>query len=187
MTKSRTAAFQTPRSLYTEEQIAERVSELARRISDDYAGSGDLWMVGVLKGAFIFLADLARRLTIPRHVDFMSVASYGNGAESGAVRLVLDLRENIEGKHVLIVEDILDTGHTLAYLQDMLRARRPASLRTCAFLRKRKARDVEPPVDYVGFDIDDEWVVGYGLDYADMFRTLPYIGIIEPPEDRRRA
>ena len=174
--------FQTPRPLYTEQEIARRVGQLAHRISADYAGAGDLHMVGVLKGAFIFLADLSRRLTIPRHVDFMAVTSYDNDAASGAVRLVLDLRGSIEGKHVLIVEDILDSGHTLAYLQGMLGARKPASLRSCAFLRKARPRDVEPKVDYVGFEIEDEWVVGYGLDYADLFRTLPYIGVIDPPE-----
>jgi hypoxanthine phosphoribosyltransferase len=175
-----------PRVLFSEERLAARVAGLAEEISRDYADRGEILLVGVLKGAFIFLADLARRLTIPRRVDFMSVASYAaegapHAAARGAVRLLLDLREDIGGKHVLLVEDILDTGATLAYLQRMLKARGPASLRTCTLLRKVKARDPEPEADYVGFEIDDEWVVGYGLDAADRLRTLPYIGVLDRP------
>jgi hypoxanthine phosphoribosyltransferase len=171
----------TPKPLFPEDVIRRRVAELAGRISSDYAGR-EVLLVGVLKGAFIFLADLSRRLTIPRRVDFIAVASYGDGTTpSVAVRLVLDLRADIAGKDVIIVEDIVDTGGTLAYLQDMLKARRPRSLRTCAFLRKVKDREREPEVDYLGFEIEDDWVVGYGLDYADEYRTLPYIGVIEPP------
>lgn len=166
-----------PRVLFSEEAIRRRVEELARLISADYAGKGEILLVGVLKGAFIFLADLCRRMTVPRRVDFIAVSSYGDKTvSSGNVRLVLDLRGDISGRHVLVVEDIVDTGSTLAYLHDLLRLRSPASLRTCAFLRKAKGG---PTVDYVGFDIADEWVVGYGLDYADAHRALPYIGVLQ--------
>jgi len=165
------------RILFSEEAIRQRVDELARQISLDYAGKGEILLVGVLKGAFIFLADLCRRLTIPRRIDFIAVSSYGDKTvSSGNVRLVLDLRGDIGGRHVLIVEDIVDTGTTLTYLQDLLRLRSPASLRTCALLRKEKGA---PPVEYVGFDVADEWVVGYGLDYAEAYRTLPYIGVLQ--------
>ena len=166
-----------PRVLFTEQAIQKRVAELARQISVDYAGKGDVLLVGVLKGAFIFLADLCRRMTVPRRVDFIAVSSYGDRTvSSGTVRLVLDLRGDVRDRHVLIVEDIVDTGSTLAYLQELFRLRGPASLRTCAFLRKEKGG---PPVDYVGFEIADEWVVGYGLDYADDYRTLPFIGVLQ--------
>ena len=138
-------------------------------------------LVGVLKGAFIFLADLSRRLSIPRHIEFIAVTSYEHGsARSGAVRLVMDVRRSIEGKHVLVVEDIVDTGHTLHYLIDMLRSRNPASVRTCALLHKEHKTEVDVDIDYVGFSIGDEWVVGYGLDYDEKDRTLPYIGTINP-------
>jgi hypoxanthine phosphoribosyltransferase len=170
---------QIPRVLFTEETIARRVAELAERISRDYAGKGEILLIGVLKGAFIFLSDLSRRLEIPRRVDFIAVASYGDRTvSSGAVRLVLDVRSDLRGRHVLIVEDIVDTGLTLAYLHNLLGLRGPASLKTCALVRKAKARDRTPAVDYLGFEIGDEWVVGYGLDYADHFRTLPYIGVL---------
>ena len=171
-----------PKVLFSEEALGRRVDELARRISRDYAHVDELLLIGVLRGAFIFLADLSRRLTIPRTVDFIGLAAYPEGSVSGgAVRLILDLRTNIENRHVLIVEDIVDTGATLAYLQEMLEARNPASLKTCALVRKTKGRTVNPPVDYLGFETADEWLVGYGLDYADQFRTLPFIGIIHPP------
>jgi hypoxanthine phosphoribosyltransferase len=165
------------RVLFSEEAIRRRVDELARQISADYAGKGEVLLVGVLKGSFIFLADLCRRMTIPRRVDFIAVSSYGDKTvSSGNVRLVLDLRGDVLGKHVLVVEDIVDTGHTLAYLLELLRLRGPASVKTCAFLRKEKGG---PPVDYVGFEIEDEWVVGYGLDYADAYRTLPHIAVLQ--------
>ena len=137
--------------------------------------------VGILKGSFIFLADLARALTIPRRVDFLSISSYGmRGNKAGALRLILDLREPIRNRHVLVVEDIVDTGHTLGYLLEMLAARHPASLKTCALVTKPSRRELDVPVEYVGFEIPDAWVVGYGLDYKDRYRTLPYIGVIEP-------
>ena len=172
-----------PVVLISEEEIQTRVLELAGQISADYGDSDDLVLVGVLKGSFIFLADISRRLTIPRTIEFIAVSSYGNGSRSsGAVRLVMDVRGNIEGKHVLIVEDIVDTGHTLKYLIGMLKSHRPASVKTCALVRKAERAEVEVMVDYLGFDIGDEWVVGYGLDYAERHRTLPYIGIVTPDD-----
>jgi hypoxanthine phosphoribosyltransferase len=170
-----------PVVLISEEEIQTRVAELASQISRDYADTGDLVLVGVLKGAFIFLADLARRLEIPRMIEFIAVSSYGSGSKStGAVRLVMDVRGNIENKHVLIVEDIVDTGHTIKYLMGMLESHRPASVRTAALVRKAERAEVDVDVDYLGFDIGDEWVVGYGLDYAEQHRTLPYIGVVTP-------
>jgi len=166
--------------LFTEETIQKRVGELARQISSDYAGVEDLLLVGVLRGSYIFLADLSRRLTVPRTVDFIALAAYGGTTmATGAVRLIMDLRADIAGKHVLIVEDIIDTGYTLDYLLSLLRPRRPASLKTCSFLRKPARLKKDVPIDYLGFDIPDAWVVGYGLDYKDKFRALPYIGIIK--------
>jgi hypoxanthine phosphoribosyltransferase len=172
-----------PVVLISEEEIQTRVLELAEQISADYSDSDDLVLVGVLKGSFIFLADIARRLTIPRTIEFIAVSSYGNGSRStGAVRLLMDVRGNIEGKHVLIVEDIVDTGHTLKYLMGILESHRPTSVKTCALVRKAERAEVEVNVDYLGFDIGDEWVVGYGLDYAERNRTLPYIGVISPDD-----
>lgn len=170
-----------PELLIGQEAIDAKVSELAARISQDYAGVDDLMMVGVLKGAFIFLADLSRRLTLPRSVDFIALSTYGDQATtSGAVRLIMDLRRSITGKHVLVVEDIVDTGYTLSYLLKNLAAREPASLKTCVLVRKPTRAKVSITVDYLGFDIPDQWVVGYGLDWADRFRTLPYIGVVTP-------
>ena len=172
-----------PEILISESDIKTRVTELAAKISEDYADKGDLVLIGVLKGAFIFLADLSRAMTIPRTIEFIAVSSYGFSAEqSGAVRLVMDVRASIEGKHVLIVEDIADTGHTLHYLHNMLNSRNPASIRTAALLHKEHKTEVDIKIDYVGFSIGDEWVVGYGLDYAERDRTLPYIGVIEPDD-----
>jgi hypoxanthine phosphoribosyltransferase len=162
------------RVLISDEQIRVRVKELAAEIARDYAGVDRLYMVGILKGAFIFLADLTRELEVPHVVDFMALSSYGKSTESGAVRILMDLREPIEGQHVLIVEDIIDTGHTLSYLYKVLEGRRPASLHTCALVRKQREQ-ADLKIDYVGFDIPDVWVVGYGLDFADRFRTLPFV------------
>ncbi len=172
-----------PVVLISEEEIQQRVAALAERISTDYDDDDELVLVGVLKGSFIFLADLSRALTIPRTIEFIAVSSYGSGSKStGAVRLVMDVRGNIEDKHVLIVEDIVDTGHTLKYLIGMLESHRPASVKTCALVRKAERAEVEVVVDYLGFDIGDEWVVGYGLDYAEQNRTLPYIGVVKPTD-----
>lgn len=170
-----------PEVLIGEEEIAARVAELAAQIDRDYADVDELFLIGVLRGAFIFLADLARQLTIPRRVDFISVASYDDGEHAlGEVRLILDVRSSIEDEHVLIVEDIVDTGHTMRFLQSTFAARRPASCRACALVRKRAAHEVPVELDYEGFEIPDVWVVGYGLDYRDLHRTLPYIGRYEP-------
>jgi hypoxanthine phosphoribosyltransferase len=172
-----------PEVLISEAAIRRRVDELAAQISADYADKGSLVLVGVLKGSFIFLADLSRRLSIPRTIEFIAVSSYEAGSvQSGAVRLVMDVRGNIEDKHVLIVEDIVDTGHTLHYLIGMLASHRPASVRTCALLHKAERAEVDVDIDYTGFTIADEWVVGYGLDYAEQNRTLPYIGVVHPED-----
>jgi hypoxanthine phosphoribosyltransferase len=172
-----------PEVLISEDDIQARVIALAKQISSDYDDGSELVMVGVLKGSFIFLADLSRRLDIPRTIEFMAVSSYGSGSVStGAVRLVMDVRGNIEGKHVLIVEDIVDTGHTLKYLIGLMESHRPASVKTAALVRKAESAEVDVTIDYLGFDIGDEWVVGYGLDYNEQNRTLPYIGVIEPTD-----
>lgn len=156
--------------------IEKRVQELANQIDNDYAEIESLYMVGILKGAFIFLADLVRHLSIPHIVDFMALSSYGKTTPSGAVRILMDLREPIENRHVLIVEDILDSGKTLNYLYHLLKERKPASLKTCVLTLKQRATfTAEVPIDYLGFEIPDVWVVGYGLDFADKYRTLPYI------------
>lgn len=170
-----------PSTLVSEEAIRKRVDEISAQINEDFEGKGSLVLVGVLKGAFIFLADLSRRLTIPHSIEFIAVSSYGKqGADSGAVRLLMDVREDLEGRHVLVVEDILDTGHTLDYLTSLLGARRPASLSTCVLVRKAERVQVDVDIDYLGFDIPDVWVVGYGLDFAEQNRTLPYIGVVSP-------
>ena len=175
--------MQNPQTLISEGDILERVDELAAQISLDYAEKSEIVLVGVLKGAFIFLADLSRRLSIPRRIEFIAVSSYEQGStRSGAVRLVMDVRRSIEGKHVLVVEDIVDTGHTLHYLIDMLKSRNPASVRTCTLLHKAHRTEVDVNIDYKGFTIGDEWVVGYGLDYDEKDRTLPYIGVIHPED-----
>jgi len=163
--------------LISRDQIAARIEELATQIDTDYADAGELVLIGVLKGSFIFLADLARRLTIRHRVEFIAVSSYGDreSTESGAVRLLMDVRHDITGQHVLMVEDIIDTGHTLAYLLRLLGARGPASIKACTLLRKLDRLLVDVPIAYLGFDIDDVWVVGYGLDWAERYRTLPDI------------
>ena len=171
----------SPAVLISEAAIRARVDELAAQISADYDGKEPLVLVGVLKGSFIFLADLSRRLTIPRVIEFIAVSSYDDSSvRSGAVRLVMDVRGNIENKHVLMIEDIVDTGHTLHYLIGMIGSHRPASVRTCTLLHKAERSEVDVPIDYTGFSIPDKWVVGYGLDYAEQDRTLPYIGTINP-------
>ena len=181
MTTPRAAG--NPRVLIGENDIRAKVGELAGRISEDYRGVPDLRMVGILKGAFIFLADLARAVAVPCSVDFMAVSSYGDATVSnGSVRLVLDLRRSITGAHVLVVEDIVDTGATLSYLLRLLAARRPASLKTCALVHKPARRQLETRIDYLGFEIPDAWVVGYGLDLAEEYRALPYIGVIDVEE-----
>jgi len=162
--------------LFTEGTIRNRVGELALQISADYSHVDDLLMVGVLRGCFIFLADLSRRLTIPRSIDFIALAAYDKmTTATGEVRLIMDLRADVRGRHVLIVEDIVDIGYTLDYALSLLRPREPASLKTCAFLRKPARLKKKLQIDYLGFDIPDIWVVGYGLDFRDRHRALPYI------------
>lgn len=155
-------------------RIRRRVHELAHEISRDYATARPLLLIGVLRGAFIFLADLARELSVVHSVDFMAVSTYGRNTSVGEVRILMDLRESVRDRHLLIVEDIVDSGLTLAYLHRLLQTRHPASVRTCVMVRKQR-RGLDVPVDYLGFEIPDVWVVGYGLDYADRHRTLPYI------------
>lgn len=167
------------RVLISTEAIQSRVRELAQQISGDYKKVDRVYIIGILKGAFIFMADLCRELTIPHVVDFMAVSSYGKTISTGAVRLLMDLREPIEGQHAIVIEDIADSGHTLSYLYHVLQGRNPASLKTCVLLRKKR-KGFNIPIDYLGFDIPDAWVVGYGLDYADMHRTLPYIAELKP-------
>jgi hypoxanthine phosphoribosyltransferase len=162
--------------LISEQRIKQRVQELAKQISQDYSEIKNLYIVGILKGAFIFLADLSRTLSIPHMVDFMALSSYGKTTSSGEVRILMDLREPIEGRHILLVEDILDTGNTLSYLIKILMDRKPASLRSCVLTQKfRQGLPDNVKIDYLGFQIPDVWVVGYGLDFADKYRTLPYI------------
>ena len=172
-------------TLVSEADIDRRVRELAATIDREYSNAGTVVLVGVLKGSFIFLSDLARRLTVPHRVEFIAVSSYGarESEHAESVRLLMDVRHDIGGQHVILVEDIVDTGHTLAYLERMLQARRPASLKVCTLLHKPDRTEREVAIDYLGFVIPDVWVVGYGLDYAERYRTLPYIA--ELPEDLR--
>ncbi|MBI2724553.1 MAG: hypoxanthine phosphoribosyltransferase [Chloroflexi bacterium] len=173
--------------LLSASEIERRLNELASQIGRDYAGREPL-LVGVLKGVTCFMADLMRHISLPVSIDFMTISSY-EGDRSGAVRIVQDLSENIAGRHVLIVEDIVDTGMTLNHLMQQLRARGPASLRVAALLDKRARRIADVPLDYVGFEIPDEFVVGYGLDYRQRFRNLPFIATLrdEPGGDAGRA
>jgi hypoxanthine phosphoribosyltransferase len=166
--------------LIPEEAIQKRVAELGAEISRDYEGVDQLLLVCILRGAVVFLADLMRKITVPTAIDFMAVSSYGVGARtsSGVVRILMDLKTNIEGRHVLIVEDIIDTGRTLDYITRVLRERRPASLKVCCLLSKPERREVHVPIDYVGFDIPDRYVFGYGLDVDELWRQLPFVGVL---------
>jgi hypoxanthine phosphoribosyltransferase len=169
--------------LITEQQIKNKITELARRVDEDYEGlrGGDLLLVGVLKGAVMFMTDFARAISRPTQLEFMAVSSYGSStSSSGVVRILKDLDRDITGRHVLIIEDIIDSGLTLSWLLKNLAARNPASLEVCTLLRKPDAVRVDVPVRYVGFDIPNEFVVGYGLDYAERYRDLPYIGTLDP-------
>lgn len=166
--------------LLTEEEIRARVTELGERITHDYQGKY-LLLLGTLKGAVPFIADLARDIKLPLEIDYMAISSYGNTTQSsGVVRILKDLEGPIDQKHVLIVEDIVDSGLTLHYQMDVLRQRRPLSLRVCALLDKGRERIKIVKLDYTGFQIPDRFVVGYGLDYAQRYRNLPYIGILKP-------
>jgi hypoxanthine phosphoribosyltransferase len=167
--------------LYSAEQIATRVRELGAQISRDYAGR-NLVLVCVLKGSFVFASDLARSIDLPLRIDFLGVRSYGEGTESsGVVQITQDLSRPIEHEDVLLVEDIVDTGLTVAHLMNLLHTRAPASIKVCALLHKPSRARVAVAVDYLGFTIEDRFVVGYGLDYGERYRNLPYIGVVEPP------
>jgi hypoxanthine phosphoribosyltransferase len=170
--------------IITEKQIRERIRELAAEISRDYRRSQPLF-ISVLRGSVVFLADLIRALDIDCSLDFVAISSYGGEMESsGVVRQLLDLRESPVGKDLILVEDIVDTGYTMSYLRANLLTRSPRSIRTCAFLDKRVRRKVEVPVDYCGFVVPDSFVVGYGLDYQERYRNLPYVGVLNPKVSR---
>jgi hypoxanthine phosphoribosyltransferase len=165
--------------LVQRDELEHRVRELADEVSRDYADR-DLLLVGVLQGAIFFLSDLMRHLQVPCEVDFMAVSSYGSSTDSsGVVRILKDLDAAIEGRHVLIVEDIVDSGLTLSYLYRMLRARNPASLEVCALLTKPERREVELPIRYVGFEIPNRFAIGYGLDHGERFRNLPFVAVLD--------
>lgn len=167
------------RILHSEEEVDNRIREIAEMIDKDYAGK-QIHMICVLKGGAFFMCELAKRITCPVSLDFMSVSSYGNGkSSSGVVRIVKDLDEPLEGKNVLVVEDIVDSGRTLSYLLEIVKDRHPASVRLCTLLDKPERRVKDVKVDYCCFEIPDEFVVGYGLDYAQKYRNLPYIGVVE--------
>lgn len=166
--------------LFSEEQLKTRVAEISAQIDKDYEGKEPL-LISILRGSFVFMADLVRQIHVPCTVDFMAVSSYGSGTvSSGQVKIVKDLSETIEGKDVIVVEDILDSGNTLSYLLKLLEARRPASIRLCTLLDKPERRTKPVEVQYSGFTIPDEFVVGYGLDYDERYRNLPYIGVLKP-------
>ncbi len=168
------------RVLISEEQLCRRVAELAEQISRDYAGRTPL-LVCILRGGVMFLTDLMKRLTVPHHVDFMAVSSYGVGARAtrGQPRITLDLNTDVRDRHVLLVEDIIDSGHTIDHVLRLLQTREPASLRVCALLDKPARREVYVPITYLGFEIPDEFVFGYGLDLDEYFRNLPFIGVVK--------
>lgn len=167
--------------LLSETQIAERVREMGAQISQDYAHNPNVLLIGVLRGVAVFFGDMMRAVSLPVDIDFMSISSYGASTRSsGVVRILKDLDENITGRHVLILEDIIDTGLTLSYLVRLLQERRPASLEICTLLDKPSRRLIEVPVKYVGFTIPDQFVVGYGLDYDQKYRNLPYVGVLKP-------
>ena len=167
------------KEMLTEDAVNERIRELGEKISEDYAGQ-ESRMICVLKGGSFFMCELAKRISVPVSIDFMSVSSYGGDTKSsGVVKIVKDLDESITGKDVLVVEDIIDSGRTLSYLMAMLRDRGPKSLKLCTLLDKPDRRVIDVKVDYTGFEIPDEFVVGYGLDYDQLYRNLPYIGMIE--------
>ena len=165
--------------LLSEETVDEKIAKLGRQISKDYEGK-EIHLICILKGGVFFACELAKRITVPVSLDFMSVSSYGNSKESsGIVKIVKDLDEGLEGKHVLIVEDIIDSGKTLNHLIPMLYSRKPADIKLCSLLSKPERREVEVKFDYLGFEIPDAFVVGYGLDFAQKYRNLPYIGVVE--------
>ena len=175
--------------LIPEQELQEKISELGEEISRDYAGL-DLHLICILRGGIMFLTDLMRSIAVPHSIDFMAISSYGVGDRqaSGHVRLTMDLRDDIQGRHVLLVEDIVDSGHTLASVLGLLATRKPASLKVCTLLDKAERRETEVPLDYVGFVIPNKYVFGYGLDLDEFYRELPFIGVVNedkytPPDD----
>jgi len=170
---------ETIRVMISEEDVDAKIAELGKKISEDYAGK-QVHLICILKGSVFFTCELAKRITVPVTLDFMSVSSYGDGtASSGIVKIAKDLDETLEGKDVIVIEDIIDSGRTLYYLLDVLQKRQPNSLKLCTLLDKPDRRVKDVKVDYVGFEIPDEFVVGYGLDYAQKYRNLPFIGVVE--------
>lgn len=166
------------RILITEKEISERVKELGKAISRDYSGK-DPVLVAVLRGAIVFLCDLLKEISIPMSLDFLSISSYSGQVQTGVVRILKDLDQNIEDKYVILIEDIIDTGLTLNYILKTLKARKPAGVRVCALLDKKVRRIVDIPIDYRGFEIPDEFVVGYGMDYEQGYRNLPFIAVLK--------
>ena len=170
---------ETIKVLIAEQDVDARIAELGQQISEDYAGK-QVHLICILKGSVFFTCELAKRITVPVSLDFMSVSSYGDGTQSsGRVKIAKDLDESLEGKDVIVIEDIIDSGRTLAYLLDVLAKRNPNSLKLCTLLDKPDRRVTDVKVDYVGFEIPDEFVVGYGLDYAQKYRNLPFVGVVE--------
>ncbi len=167
--------------LLDEATIQRRIAEMGAQISNDYAAEDRLMLICILKGGVMFLTDLMRRITVPHEIDFLSVSSYGRGSRSstGNVRIDMDLREEVTGKHLLIVEDIIDSGHTLRFVMDVLLARKPASVKLCTLLDKPSRRTVPITIDYTGFVIEDKFVFGYGLDLDEKYRNLPFVGVVD--------
>ncbi len=167
---------------FTEEELQAKVRELGRQITEDYKDAKeDIYCVGILKGASVFYTDLARAIDLPVRFDFMIASSYGSGTSTtGSVKILKDLDYDIEGKHLIVIEDIIDSGTTMNYLLKYFAHRKPASVKLCALLSKPSRRTVEVPIDYCGFEVPDEFLVGYGLDYAEIYRNLPYIGVLKP-------
>jgi len=170
------------RVLFTQEELREKVAAMGKQISEDYQNaSEDVFCVGILKGAVVFYTDLVRSISLPVQFDFMIASSYGNKTStSGSVKLLKDLDYDVEGKHIIIIEDIIDSGTTMQYLMRILRERRPKSIKLCALLSKPSRRTADVHIDYLGAEVPDEFLVGYGLDYAGTYRNLPYIGILKP-------
>jgi hypoxanthine phosphoribosyltransferase len=169
------------RTLINETELYARIQELAQQIEDDYEEEEDLLLIGVLKGAVTFMSALSMLIKRPHEIDFMATSSYGSStSSSGIVKIIMDLRADIHNRNVLIVEDIIDSGRTLNYLRDLFLARTPASLRICTLLNKPSRREVDVPIDYIGFDIPDEFVVGFGLDFNEIYRNIPFIAVLKP-------
>ena len=168
--------------VFTEEEIRAKIRELGQRITEDYKDAKEtIYCVGILKGAVVFYTDLVREIDLPVHFDFMIASSYGNGTStSGTVKILKDLDYDVEGKHLIIIEDIIDSGTTMNYLMKYFRERKPKSVKLCALLSKPSRRTVDASIDYCGFEIPDEFIVGYGLDYAEKYRNLPFIGVLKP-------